>query len=290
MLTRSILVTLFLSGSYCLGQDVGFVQVTEGAADHRYPAWSPREGYLAFESMRDGNWELYLLKLEDRSIARVTDEPGDDRYPAWDPDGTRLVFHSTRTGEPELHVLDVRSRETSILAHIDGEELVPDWSPDGRRIAMTMAIDSVLQIVILNSDGSSEVLDESPFRSVWPRWSPDGDRLTFFSRRDTGGEDDEVYVFDAAASTLRRLTDRQGHDFCPTWSPDGKFIAAAGIESDGSRTLRIIPVAGGPPRVLRTSFYRLTEPDWSPDGKFIAVAAKPTEEDAYHIFVVAMEE
>jgi len=274
----------------CLAQDALFVQMTEGEGDHRYPVWSPTPGYLALESTRDGNWEIYVVMLDDRSIARFTADDADDRYPAWDIDSRRILFQSTRSGQPELHMVDLKDYSTNLVGHLRGEELYPDWSSDGRRIAIALAADSVSQIVVLNSDGSSSTVAPSPHGGTWPRWSPDDSRIAFSSRRDTQGEDEEIYIFDTVDSTVRRLTDRPGHDICPTWSPTGDRIASIGIEPDGTRTLRVIPVDGdGPTAVLQTTFYRITEPDWSPDGKFIAVAAKRTRDDPYHIFIIEMD-
>jgi TolB protein len=289
---RALYVISFvlLFGADVYSQDVAFIQLTEGEGDHRYPVWSPTEGYLALESTRDGNWEIYVVRLDDRSIARFTSNKASDRYPAWDADSRRILFRSDRSGQPELHFVDLKNYATTMLGHLDGTEYFPDWTNDGRMIAVALEVDSVSQIVVLRSDGSSQPVAPDPLGATWPRWSPDDTKIAFVSRRDTDGLDDEIYVFDTRESTLRRQTNRPGHDFCPTWSPSGDRIAAVGIEPDGARTLRIIPLnQGEPTAVLKTSFYRLTEPDWSPDGTKIAVAAKKTADDPYHIFVVAID-
>ena len=151
----------------CLAQDALFVQMTEGEGDHRYPVWSPTPGYLALESTRDGNWEIYVVMLDDRSIARFTADDADDRYPAWDIDSRRILFQSTRSGRPELHMVDLKDYSTNLVGHLNGEELYPDWSADGRRIAIALSIDSVSQIVVLNSDGSSRTIAPSPHGGTW---------------------------------------------------------------------------------------------------------------------------
>ncbi|MGA7305133.1 MAG: hypothetical protein WBW88_09680 [Rhodothermales bacterium] len=285
-----LLATTFSIAYACSGQDVNLVQITEGKDTYKYPAWSPQEGYMAVESSREGNWDIYLIKLEDRSMARLTDDPADDRYPTWDPTGVRLLFQSNRSGKPELYVLNMQTKETSLLGKVDGEEMFPDWSPDGQKIAFSMAVDSASQIIVLDAAGTSQMVAESPFDSVWPRWSPDNTLLAFYSRRDTNGKDDELYVANPAAGTIRRLTNRPGPDVYPTWSPSGDEIASIAIELDGTRMLQIIPLKGERQRSLKTPMFRMTEPDWSPDGKFIAVSARKTKADPYQIFVVKVDQ
>ena len=51
-----------------------------------------------------------------------------------------------------------------------------------------------------------------------------------------------------------------------SWSPDGKWIAAAANTGDGTRVYKV-PVDGGSPvRMLGTLSYH---PVWSPDGRTI---------------------
>jgi TolB protein len=52
----------------------------------------------------------------------------------------------------------------------------------------------------------------------------------------------------------------------PSWSPDGKTIAVAATENEGTR-IYIVPVDGGSPvRLVDTPSY---DPVWSPDGRYI---------------------
>jgi Tol biopolymer transport system component len=55
------------------------------------------------------------------------------------------------------------------------------------------------------------------------------------------------------------------------WSPDGELIAYLGRDD----TLRVIPAAGGPSRVLASNLGRLRGHGltWSPDGQEIAFTA-----------------
>ena len=283
-------VFLSFATSAAVSQDVALHQLTEESAESRYPSWSPDGNFLVFETNRNGNWDIYMLRMSDRTVAPLTKDPADDRYPSWDPSGRRLLFQSDRGGTPNLYVLDLSTRKAQLLADIDGVERYPVWSPDGSQIVFSMQVDSISQIVSLDQSGQTRIIAPSPFRSVWPRWSPITSDIVFFSRRDSEGVDDDLYLLSVATGTMRRLTDRVGHDFVPDWSPDGERIVSVGIEVDGSRSLYFTPIGEGSTRVLRTSFFRLTEPAWSPDGKFLALAGKEASTDDYQLYVVQIEE
>jgi len=90
------------------------------AAGHRGDSnvqYSAAAGRLVFNSIRDGNWEIYTSRLDGGGEERLTTQAGP---------GT--------TG-------------------IDGQ---PDWSPRGDRIAITSGRAGSLDIVILRPDGSEE--------------------------------------------------------------------------------------------------------------------------------------
>jgi TolB protein len=167
-----------------------------------------------------------------------------------------------------------------------GEELWPAWSPDGREIAFTLRSRSSLdvRIVPLRQDGSHA--DGVTIEDArWPRWSPDSRRLAFFSRRDTGGLDDEIHLLDRRSGQVSRLTRRPGHDFCPAWSPDGKRLVVASIDPDGTRSLRILDLQGSEVGRLGRGFHLVTEPVWSPDGRSIVYAAVQHEGQNHRLFL-----
>ena len=78
-------------------------QLTQDPADDLAPAWSPDGTRIAFETLRDGNSEIYAMNHDGSEQVNLTHSPAADQAPVWSPDGTRIVFESVRDG-----------RETSI--------------------------------------------------------------------------------------------------------------------------------------------------------------------------------
>ncbi|HEY1249721.1 MAG TPA: protein kinase [Thermoanaerobaculia bacterium] len=100
-----------------------------------------------------------------------------------------------------------------------------------------------------------------------PAISFDGSRIAFVVNAAGKGQ-----LFVMASDGTNPHPIGQGLDFrdAPSWSPDGKWIAAAANDGGGAQPLFRIPVDGGSPeRIVEGVAY---SPVWSPDGKFIAFA------------------
>ncbi len=271
-------------------QETAVRALTDGDSANRGPAWSPDAARIAFESNRNGKWSIYVLEVETGLVEQLTRSDANDRYPAWSPDGGRLVFASDRGGETDLHVLDVHSRAVARLVAAPGDELYPAWSPGGNEIAFARQLADSVDIRILGVGGAgSKPVIQALGVGAWPRWSPDGQRLAFFSRRDTGGHDDEAYVLDRSSGDVTRLTNRPGHDFCPSWSPRGDRIVVVSIDPNGARSLRILNGKGEEQARLGRGYHRVTEPSWSPDGSSIVYAAVRRKGEPYQLYLERVE-
>jgi TolB protein len=45
----------------------------------------PAAGKIAFNSERDGNWEIYVMNADRSDVTRLTDNPAVDTWPSWSP-------------------------------------------------------------------------------------------------------------------------------------------------------------------------------------------------------------
>jgi TolB protein len=50
-----------------------------------HPAWSPDGARIAFQSDRDGNWEIYVMNVDGTDVQRLTDNDVKDEGPEWRP-------------------------------------------------------------------------------------------------------------------------------------------------------------------------------------------------------------
>lgn len=144
-------------------------------------------------------------------------------------------------------------------------------APDAQSLddlVFTSLRDGHMQIYSIRSDGSNERrLIFSEFSDLQPALAPDG-RIAFVSYRSGNGD---IYIRDVDGE-VRRLTDGDGLEQQPTWSPDGKQIAFLRQDETGFS----IAVAGTEDRSTKTLLLPYTDvahPTWSPDGQHLALVA-----------------
>jgi TolB protein len=73
-----------------------------------WPVWSPDGKKIAFTSMRDGNYEIYLMNADGGMQVNLSQHKGNDNYATWSPDSRRVAWISNRDGEYAIFVMDSR--------------------------------------------------------------------------------------------------------------------------------------------------------------------------------------
>ena len=63
----------------------GLENLTNSPNDEWAPTWSPDGRQIAFQSNRDGNWEIYVMNLDGLGLNNLTNDPADDQLPHWRP-------------------------------------------------------------------------------------------------------------------------------------------------------------------------------------------------------------
>ena len=58
-------------------------QLTSNQVEDSYPTWSPDGTWVAFQSRRDGNLEIYAMLPDGSAAIRLTNDPADDTGAVW---------------------------------------------------------------------------------------------------------------------------------------------------------------------------------------------------------------
>jgi subtilisin family serine protease/dipeptidyl aminopeptidase/acylaminoacyl peptidase len=102
-------------------------RLTNETGDSR-PRVSPDGSKIVFQSIRDGQAEIYVMNFDGTAQTRLTNNSAGDTAPAWSPDGTKILFTSLRDGptSPALYVMNADgSSQTRVTSGSDGV-----WRPD----------------------------------------------------------------------------------------------------------------------------------------------------------------
>jgi|LGVD01.1.fsa_nt_gb Tol biopolymer transport system component len=241
-------------------------------------------GKIAFDSNRDGNWEIYVMNADGTNVKKLTSNSVTDGAPAWSPDGSKIAFQSDRDGDAEIYVMNADGTSVKKLTSNSALDWNPDWSPDGSQIVFVSTLDGIYsnnEIYVMNADGTDvKKLTSNSVADGAPAWSPDGSPIAFQSERDG---DAEIYVMNADGTNVKKLTSNSASDEYPAWSPDGSKIAFCS-ERDGDYEIYVMNADGTNVKELTSSAKDDGLPVWSPGGNQIAFQSN--RDGDYEIYVM----
>jgi Tol biopolymer transport system component len=201
-----------------------------------FPAVSPDGKFIAVsERVPDGGGDRTSLVLWDTNGTNPRRVYRDQRNVMgleWSRDGRWIAFglgsfFLQRSSRPaQIMVIKPDGSGVRAVTSGPGNAGFPSWSPDGAEIVYRFWTETAGGLRIVNvATGAVRTLTTE--YDTLPSWSPKGDRIVF-SRyaKDSRFPYDEfdIYTIRSNGSELKRLTDSEGDDAHPFWSPDGNHI------------------------------------------------------------------
>lgn len=230
-------------------------QVTFGSEKTEKLAVSPDGRWLAYDSDRSGNADVWKLRIGDAEPQQVTRDVANEFANDWSPGADEILFHTMRAGT-RRDVMTVTSdgTRTQTVTATPAEEQHGSWSPDGNSVAFSRG-DTVgdLYDVYVTTRARNDAPWGSPRRlttgtGVDPKWSPDG-RFIVYTRRG------EVWLMGSDGTNGRALVTRLNDPGQPLaqyaiWSRDGKTVYVKAAGDERRATIWSVPATGGTPRLL----------------------------------------
>ena len=169
------------------------------------------------------------------------------------------------------------------LTTYPGSEIYPTLSPDGSQVAFAWEgsgdnVDIYLQLV---GPGDLHRLTTDPAVDFSPAWSPDGRQIAFLRSLRPGDSDRwAIYLIPALGGAERRLAEIDLTQFRTAagslaWTPDGRWLAAAGRfgPDDPSEIWLFSPETGERRRLTAADDTQIGDfgLSFSPDGRLLAL-------------------
>ncbi|MHC4938788.1 MAG: S41 family peptidase [Planctomycetota bacterium] len=222
--------------------------------------------------------DIWSHPVRGGSAKRLTAHPAVERFPRVSPDGKTLAFASNRTGVNQVYTMPVLGGDPKQQTFHSEGSLVTDWFPDG-----TMLVKGNRDHFW--RDGSryfQRGLDGSRDRMLFDgaahsaQVSPDGKSVLFcregvsWTRKQyRGPQASQIWLFDRATHTFKRVTEGDSGERSPVWTADGSGYFYTS-QQDGTFNLYRRQLAGGD-AVQLTKFKDdgVLFPTISDDGKVL---------------------
>ena len=177
------------------------------------------DGWIVFTSTRDGDLDLYKMRLDGSGLVRLTSTEGYDGGAFFSADGKRIVFRASRPADDaeradyrsllarklvrptrlEIYTMDADGTNVRQVTRLGAASFAPFFHPDGRRIIFASNYGDPkgrnFDLYLVNDDGTGlERVTWNDTFDGFPMFSPDGKKLVFASNRH-GSRPGETNVF-----------------------------------------------------------------------------------------------
>jgi len=281
------------------------VRLTTNKKNDNQPRWSPDSKRIAFISAREEKPQIFLISPFGGEPEKLTDSKSGVQSFQWSPEGNRIAYVAPQEPTPDeekkqkdkddaqvidknfklarIWVIDVTTKKATELVKGEYNASDPQWSPDGRMIAFVTnptpkaddgSLSDIWVIDVTGATSAEAVALQKKLTdlaemlaSLETRYGPN-----YFRIMEIQGQIVSVQRESAQKSGLRKLTENEGPDASPRWSPDGTRIAYLSRELKsaevGQLRLTVIALGGGAPRALAPGFeYQPGAPKWSANGQ-----------------------
>lgn len=194
----------------------------------------------------DEFYDIYETDFSGNNIRNLTKTLGYDAEASWSPDGKLIAFASNRrayadklTDEEaalfkanpsaliDIYIMDADGSNVKRLTDTNTYDGGPFFSPDGKRIVWRRFTESgrEAEIFTMNIDGTDQKQITRLNAMSWaPFYHPAG-KYIIFATNLHGHRNFELYIVDVDGEKAPvRVTDKEGFDGLPVFTPDGNHI------------------------------------------------------------------
>jgi tricorn protease-like protein len=178
--------------------------------------------------------DLWIVDRTGGTARPLASPDGAESRPRFSPDGRTIAFMGNYDGGNDLYTIPAAGGLPTRVTHHPSRETLNDWHGDDRLLFSSSQQSGITRAPMLFSVGAAGGLPESlpvPYGDAGAV-SPDGEWLAYTPnnrdgrtwKRYRGGMASDVWLFNLQTMESRRVTDWEGTDTQPMWSPDGKRV------------------------------------------------------------------
>lgn len=215
--------------------------LTDGSALAILPSFSP-SGEELFFTEYSNNANLVAINLDTQAKKTISSIPGMNMAASISAQNGQIAMTQSNKGSSHIFIVDRNNSKPKPLTSGWGINTSPSWSPDGKQIAFVSNRSGTAQIYTMNADGSEQI--RRTFQGKYnqtPRWSPKGDVIAFTARDELKRFD--IFLLDVKKWVIRRVTQNQGDNEDPSFSPDGNMMAFSSTRT-GKREVFLANIDG----------------------------------------------
>lgn len=189
--------------------------------------------------------------------------------PAWSPNGIEIAFSAAYEENFDIYTIDIWSGDRKQISSHPANDLYPTWSPNGENLAFYSDRPNTIgpfppDTVIYKVKGLYETYARDGYR---PSWSRDGRTIAAHFRSEKGNY--EIYLMNREGRDRRPITNNDGTDVHPKFSPNGRMIAFVS-DRDYQPEIYVMNSDGSDQQRLTYSPSFDLDPVWSPDSEKLA--------------------
>ena len=203
--------------------DYQLFNLSKSVAIDTRPSRSFDDAWVAFQSKRDGNYEIYYTDSAGNEQIRLTDNPADDINPVFRSNNTDIVFQSDRNGNWDLFMVNrITGLEIQLTDH-ESDEINPFFAQNSNLLVYESNRNDKWDVFILNiATGVEYQVTNGEEDEIYPALSPNGQKIAYLSQVDGIWQ---LFVIGIDGTNKIQMTNADGDSFNPSWSPDSTRLA-----------------------------------------------------------------
>ncbi len=238
-------------------------RLTYSEAFDRDPHVSYNGQWVIFSSNRQGNYQIYKMTLDDKSIVQLTRGEEDKTNPIWSPDNKKILYTVHRGASSYLMVMNGDGQKQQVITQPGGHHYGYGFSLDGSKISYEAINRDRHEIFFYDMEKkqSYPVVDYDGLIDVGdPVFSPK-ENVMVFTSDSVNHHCRQLYLYNEASKTYYRITKDQQDKDDPIFSPDGKMIAYI-AKWNNAWNIYVMNADGSHVRNITHSRYDHVVPSW----------------------------